>query len=270
MEKILGIAGTMASGLVAVFGTDAKLVNAGHACYAGAMASEFIDRGLTGARDIIGSKNGFAKAFSQEEDLSSITDELGEKLMIGTAFYKIHASCGHTHSAIDGILSIINEEKLNAKDVQSIKIGTYKTAVELTGEFNNSSEQTAKFSLPYCATCALLYGQVTLAEFSGNILNNMEILETQKQIEVYEDDECSKLYPTKRMAKVKITANKMDYVRTIPLPFGKPPHSFLEKKFMSLAAMTIPVKLAEEIKDAVLNLEKMKKMDELSIILKKI
>ena len=264
----LNMVSTMSSGLVSVFGTDTKLVTVGNACHAGNVASMFVDGGLTAPSNILEANNGYAAATSKENKLDNILIDLENKYMIDTAFYKIHASCGHTHSSIDGILSIMDEENIDAKEITKVEIGTYDKAIELTGDFNNQSEQKAKFSLPYCIACALIYGKVTLREFKDEILNSDEIETMSKKINVYSDIESNELYPVKRMAKVCINVGEECYEKVVPLPFGNPPKKFLEEKFLSLTTMSIVEKKAEKVMDYILNIDKMNKMEEFVEIFK--
>lgn len=258
----LNMVSTTASGLVSVFGTDAKLVTVGHACYTGTMATLFADYGFTATNNILGTKNGYAEATSVDKKIDKIIDSKDIGLMIDTACYKIHASCGHTHSALDGILSVLNDEKINSSDIEKVEIGTYKKAVELTGKFSNENEQKAKFSLPYCVACALAFGKISLSEFNDEILHSQQIEMFKNKIDVNEDEECTRLYPEKRMAKIKIFANNKIYEKTVPLPFGKPPKKYIQEKFLSLATMTVSQKNAEIIMNHILNIDQMKDMKE--------
>ena len=262
----LNMVSTTASGLVSVFGTDSKLVTVGHACYAGTMSSMFVKEGLSTTDNILEAENGYIAATSNDDNLNRITENLENRLMIDTAFYKIHASCGHTHSSIDGVLSILAEENVDINQITKVEIRTYDKAIELTGQLNVESEQKAKFSLPYCIACALVYGRVSLSEFKDKVLKSDQIRLLSDKIQISNDDECNSLYPNKRMAKVKIYFGEKFFERKIPLPFGKPPKKFIEDKFMSLATMAISEKNAEQVMKYILSINQMKKMNEFSDI----
>lgn len=262
INSALNMVSTTAAGLVSVFGTDAKLVTVGHACHAGTMAAMFAEQGFTATDNILGTQNGYAEATSTENKIERLMDSPIGGLMIDTAGYKIHASCGHTHSALDGILSILDEKNINPYDIKKVEVGTYRKAVDLTGKFDNENEQKAKFSLPYCIACALTFGKITLNEFGDEILKSKNIAMFKDKIEVYEDEECTKLYPEKRMAKVKMFLNEEIFEKTIPLPFGKPQNKYIQDKFLSLATMVISQENAEIIMNHVLNIDQMKNMRE--------
>jgi 2-methylcitrate dehydratase PrpD len=269
-NKAFNIASTTASGLVSVFGTDTKLITVGHACQAGIMASLFAENGFSSPENVFDIDNGYVAAVSNETKLED-TLKLNEgRLAIDTAFYKIHASCGHTHSAIDAVLSLLSNENISLDEIFKVEVGTYKKAVELTGEFKNENDQKAKFSLPYCISCALLFGRVSLKEFDNEMLKSQEIMKTKDKVIVYHDSECTEWYPVKRAAKVKIITKAKVFEKVVELPFGKPPKKFLEDKYMSLATMTINENKAYKIMEHVLMIDKMNKVDEFTEFFKKI
>ncbi|QAT48930.1 MmgE/PrpD family protein [Caproiciproducens sp. NJN-50] len=247
MQRAFGIAATMASGLVAVFGTDAKIVNVGNAAQNGLTAAELASKGFTAPTDVFERKKGYAQAASGPASVSFRGGALGKKLMIEDSYYKIHASCGHTHSALDALFSLMKTSDFKAEDVQKIEIRAYRKAVELTGEFRNASETEAKFSMPYCIAAGLLRGKVTLEEFSPELLHSPEVESLRKKIIVREDSDYTRLYPEKRKESVRILLPGRTLYQEVDLPDGKPTREFLVKKFRSLAERNLSEKKAENI-----------------------
>lgn len=266
-NTVLNMVSTMASGLTSVFGTDTKLATVGNACHSGLMSSILVENGLSATIDVFAITNGYAEATSRENKFDLILKDT-DKFMIDTAAYKIHASCGHTHSAIDGLMSILQEEDIDKDQISRVEVRTYDKAVELTGDFNKESEQKAKFSLPYCIACVLGFGKVTLNEFTDDILNSDIIMSLANKVQVYNDEEANELYPNIRMAKVKVYVGDRTYERTIDLPFGKPGGKFIKDKFMSLATMSISERNAEKVIDYIMNINQMKDMNEFTEVYK--
>ena len=56
-------------------------------------------------------------------------------------------------------------DKIDAAQVESIRVDTYQTALDVTGNFDPRTAFEAKFSLPYVVSHALLYGAVRLNAF---------------------------------------------------------------------------------------------------------
>ena len=262
-ERAFGIAATTAAGLVGVFGTEAKLVTVGNAARNGLVAAELARAGYSAPEDAFAGEKGYAKAANGKEDLSFMVPRSGDPLMLEDAYYKMHASCGHTHSALDALQALIAEERVEADAVEKAEVLVYRTAEKLCGALKTDTEFQAKFSLPYCAACMLKYGQVTLSEFSPERLRDPELLKTAGRITVREEAEYTAAYPSLRTEKVILTLKDGRVLsRAVDLPVGRPPEAFIEKKFFSLAGMTVNAETAERIRDAVLGLKLTDTLDE--------
>jgi 2-methylcitrate dehydratase PrpD len=269
MQRAFGIAATMASGLVTVFGTDAKIISVGNAARNGITAAELAWKGFTAPMDALEREKGYAQAANGPVPIQFRGPGLGEKLMIEDGYYKIHASCGHTHSALDALFSLMKASNLKVEEIQKIEIRAYRKAVELTGEFHNDSEIRAKFSMPYCIAAGLLRGKVTLEEFSPGFLHSPSIESLQKKITVREDPGYTRLYPGKRKESVRIELPGRTLYREVDLPDGKPPKEFLTEKFRSLAERSITKEKAENILHAVLSISLKTPMRELGEVITK-
>ena len=220
------------------------------------VAAELARAGYSAPEDAFAGEKGYAKAANGKEDLSFMVPRSGDPLMLEDAYYKMHASCGHTHSALDALQALITEERVEADAVEKAEVLVYRTAEKLCGALKTDTEFQAKFSLPYCAACMLKYGQVTLSEFSPERLRDPELLKTAGRITVREEAEYTAAYPSLRTEKVILTLKDGRVLsRAVDLPVGRPPEAFIEKKFFSLAGMTVNAETAERIRDAVLGLK---------------
>ena len=141
----LGIAGTLASGLQETFGTHAKPLNIGHACQSGIQAALLAKAGFTGPHTIIMGKKGFVAATSTDRELTLLEQINNKEFLSHTAFYKMYSSCGHTHSPLDATFSLIQANEISAPDIRNIRIDTYKTSVDLTGQLKNQTETKLNF-----------------------------------------------------------------------------------------------------------------------------
>ncbi len=253
LQTALGLAGTMASGLVCVFGTDAKLVNVGNAASRGIMAAQLAKRGFTAPLDIIENPKGYAAATSRENDLSFIAALPEGPLMIEDAYYKVYASCGHTHCALDALMDLMSKNSFTYEDVESIQVRAYSKAVELTRGFNNSTESKAKFSMPYCIAAGIVLGQVDLNAFSVDALNDSRIHKLAGKITVLDDEACNAAYPAVRTETVTIRLKDKELFAKVDLPDGHPPLQFLENKYLSLSTMVINEQNARRIMDCILD-----------------
>lgn len=256
LARALGIAGTMASGLVCVFGTDAKLVTVGNAVENGVKAAVLAQKGYTVPEDVFERTGGYARAVSRERNFDKICPQDGDELMIRDSYYKIHASCGHTHSALDAFQKIMKEHEFAADQVEDISVKAYRKAVELTGHFCCDTELKAKFSMPYCIAAMAVYGEAGLMQFTEQVRNDPRILGLKDRIIVEEDRSYTARYPGLRPERLRVRLKDgRQWEEEVELPQGKPPKEYIRKKFLSLAGLTIDSGRAGRIMELVLELE---------------
>jgi len=253
IEQAMGIAATTAAGLTCVFGTDAKLVTVGNAARNGLLATELAGRGMTGPVGILDGARSYPAATCREEDFSTLVPQPGDPLCIEDSYYKMHASCGHTHSALDALQELLAQHCFIDSDVKQITIHVYRKALDLTGVFQVENESKAKFSMPFCAAAMIICGQVTLREFEEDVLHSPQVEALAAKIRVIEDPAYTSNYPTLRTERVEVTLNDRTLIKELDLPNGKPSKQFLENKFNSLAAPIIGVDRADSLRCAILS-----------------
>ena len=172
MVNALGNAGTQAAGLWE-FNTDgsmSKHLHPGKAAFNGVISADLARAGFTGARRILEGERGFFRAFSTDHDAARVTEGLGRAWKIGENGYKLHACCGHTHTAIDVALEMRSRHAWSSDDVLAkviaLHVETYGPGYEIVKEASPRSPYQAKFSMAYCVAAALLEGRVGLEQFA--------------------------------------------------------------------------------------------------------
>lgn len=202
----IATAATFAAGLQQAFRSDAmsKPLHAGHAAEAGALATLAAAQGVTGALDILEGERGFGAAMSEGCDWTRALEGLGEQYNITQMTVKNHGCCGHTFAAIDGILALRAQHRLSAERVRRISVGTYRTAVEVTGSYHADTPFEGKFSLPYVVCSALVHGAVRLDAFSPQRLADPQVRELMACLELKVDPEADARFPQQRAAIVTV------------------------------------------------------------------
>ena len=115
MQHALGIAGSMGAGLMAAQeGAMVKRLHAGRAAQSGMLASLLAKRGFTGIVDIVeASYGGFLSSFSRTPNPERLTEGLGDDWEAGKIGFKMYPNVTSIHSALDGLRSILVENKCN-------------------------------------------------------------------------------------------------------------------------------------------------------------
>ena len=198
--------GTFAAGLKQAFLSQAmsKPLHGGHAADAGVLAALAASKGVTGALDIIEGKEGFGAAMSINPDWSKVTKGLGTDYHINHMTFKAHGCCGHTFPSIDGVLHLVQEHRLAAKDIHKITLATYKAGLDIIDNATPEGEYQAKFSLQYTAAHAAIYGSVRLNAFTAERMKDAGLRDLMKKVVCIADPEYSKGYPGQRAAQVDI------------------------------------------------------------------
>lgn len=241
MVNALGNAGSQASGLWQFIEDNAmtKYLHCGKAAYNGLLSALLAQRGFTGAKRILEGERGFVKATSSEKNPENSFATLGQQYKIRETSFKPYASCRHTHSTVDAILSLKDKYHLEAQDVDRITINIYKTATMIAQNNERYEDaRAARFSLVYCAAAALYFGGLTLRAFLPDALNNPKILRIAKNTKISIDEDLNKLYPGKWPAHVTIEAKGKKYEKLVEYPKGDPENPLtlkdFEQKFMGL------------------------------------
>lgn len=262
MRHALATAASFASGLQQAFRSDAmtKALHAGHAAWVGVTAGLGAASGITGALDILEGAAGFGAAMSIEPKWERATEGLGTRYNIQSITQKNHGCCGHTFAAIDAMLDIRQQYKIDATQIESIRVDTYKTALDVTGNFEPRTAFEAKFSLPYVVSHALLYGAVRLNAFEDKRLADVDLRTLMAKTKLNADPELSAKFPGVRAARVTITMRNGQVIEQFaPCRKGDPEAPLtdadLNDKFIELASPVIGAAPARLLLDQLWQIE---------------
>jgi 2-methylcitrate dehydratase PrpD len=262
MRHSLATAASFAAGLQQAFRSDAmtKALHAGHAAWVGVTAGVGAAAGITGALDILEGAAGFGAAMAQKPNWAMATEGLGSRYNIQSITQKNHGCCGHTFAAIDAMLDIRARQAIAAAQVESIRIDTYQTALDVTGNFEPRTAFEAKFSLPYVVGHALLYGAVRLNAFEPARLADSAIRGLMARAQLNADPQLSAAFPTQRAARVRVTLRDGQVLEQFaPCRKGDPEAPLsdadLNDKFIELASPVIGASAARQLLDQLWRIE---------------
>ena len=180
----LGIAGSMASGLIHNFGTMTKPLHAGLTARDGVMAVQLADMGLTAGEHILEHPVGFANTVIGEGiyDLDDMADNLGNPFRTQEALIiKKYPSCGGNHGMLDTILGLLREHKFDYQDVESVEVGQFYVSVVMLYT-QPEDELKGKFSALYNSAAALVDGTVGIDTFTQEKISDPDIQETMSKV----------------------------------------------------------------------------------------
>ena len=257
----LGSAGTQAAGLWEFIedGAMSKQLHPGKAAMNGVIAGLLAEKDFTAASKILEGRRGFFEAMSDEYDADKITDGLGREFKIMENSFKVHASCRHTHHAMDLVSDFAREKSLDPEEVEKIEVGTYAVAINITDNDDPQTVYQGKFSLQYCTALALVRQNGNLDTFTEENLWDEEVRNVMNNVTIFTDEAVDRAYPEKWGADVKIHLKNGETVAlTTEYPKGDPENHVtkddLYEKFMVLAK-DIDKSQAEEVAANILSLE---------------
>lgn len=239
----LATCATFAAGLQQAFRMDSmsKPLHAGRAAEGGLLAALAAEAGVTGSLDVIDGEAGMGRAMSDGPDWSAAAATLGQAFHITQMTFKNHACCGHTFAAIDGAQALQREHGLAVADIDSVRVATYRPALEVAGNPDPRTAAEARFSVPFVVASALVHGSVRLAAFAPERLADPAIRALMARIELQVDPQLDAAFPGQRAARVVVRTRdgrEFDYLQ--PNRKGDPEEPLSDKdlddKFLELVA----------------------------------
>ncbi|MFW7341137.1 MmgE/PrpD family protein [Pollutimonas sp. H1-120] len=209
MRHAIATATTFASGLQQAFRSDAmtKALHAGHAAAVGVRSGMAAACGVTGVSDILEGEVGFGAALADKPDWRVAVEGLGKDYNITRITQKNHACCGHTFAAIDAAIELRNRHAISPEQIKEIRVATYQTALDVTGNFHPDTVFECKFSLPYVVSHALHHGSVRLNAFDAERLGDKSIRRLMTKLALTPDAALTASFPGQRAARVALLLN---------------------------------------------------------------
>lgn len=250
----LGMAGTQSSGVWAFLGdgSNCKVLHTARAAADGMEAAFLAKAGMTGPEHIFEAKDGgLLTAMSDGGDLKKLSAGLGTVYEILNMDMKPYPCCRSAHGVIDAAFEIRKEllkkadleqtslEKQIA-DIRQVQIETYlvgyKQCAVSEGCLNPKTTLDAKFSMPYAAAAALLYGKVSMKEFELEVVEGTEIQRLLHKVHVEPADEFTKQYPKHWGCRMKVLQQDgTGYEKEIRDPSGSIARPLMTKQAMKKA-----------------------------------
>lgn len=276
MVQALGSAGTQAAGLweFNADGAMSKHLHPGKAAFNGVLSADLSRAGFTGASRILEGERGFFQAMSQAHDSSRITDGLGSTWKVSENGFKLHACCGHTHSAIDLAIAARKAQTWGTAEVlarvANVLVETYGPGYDIVKQAAPTTPYQAKFSLAYCVAAGLLEGRVALEQFAPGRLGSAGVRDSSlaallQRTQVAVADDLTNRYPAAWPARLTLTLTDGSVLQSASdYPRGNPENPVstgeLEDKFMTLLSSRIGRETADVALRAVQNLERCEDM----------
>jgi 2-methylcitrate dehydratase PrpD len=252
----LGIAATQASGLKRVFGTMCKPFHAGKCSQAGLNSALLAGDGFTCAEDTLEGPQGFFEVLQADKNEEAL-ETLGQSWDIEGLAQKYHASCHATHSPIEAVWKIVEDNGLSVSDIRLITVKSSEVGLSAAHQKDPDTGLTGKFSIHYCVANALVRGDTGMQAFTDEKVNDPAIREFMKKISVVLDEEKVAMEATVEVETVggQVYSAFSDILQEVPALEVK--KEKLLAKFEDLVSPVLGDRKTGEVRDAIFSLDKL-------------
>ena len=118
---------------------------------------------------------------------------------------KLYPSCAGTHPSLDAILDLRRREGFTAGDVERIDIDVDSIVPTILIYDRPATGLEGKFSLPFCAAAAVVFGRVGIDTFDAASLTNPQVTALMPRVAMRVDPALDRGAPPLTHARVHIT-----------------------------------------------------------------
>ena len=247
IEMALGIAASMASGVVSNFGTMTKPLHVGLGARNGVLAAKLAQGGYTANAQAIEAGMGFYKVFHGETAIhSEAIEELGRSYALETDGIRVkpYPCGGLTHQAIDTVLDFRAKHGITAEMVESIDVDVMRHTYERIIFKVPQNGIQGKFCMPYLLARAIIDGRVFIDAFTDSAVRDPNVLKLAERIQMRLDNNLPSRDLGSRPCRVTLRLkNGQTYSREVQHSKGGPEMPMtadeLKTKFTDCARQTL-------------------------------
>jgi len=184
--RALAIGASLASGLVANFGTMTKPLHAGRVAAQAFEAVTLAGLGLTAADDALEHHAGFLAALSPRGQVDRERPyRPGEPRILATGLsIKKYPVCYSGHRIIDAVIDIARAADLDAAQVARVRVGIGRAQASMLRNAAPVTALEAKFSAQFAVAAALLRRKVGLSELDDAFVNEPAMRALYGKVEI--------------------------------------------------------------------------------------
>lgn len=178
VRQALAIAASMASGLVANFGTMTKPLHAGRAAACAIEAVRLAQLGLTSAPDVFEHPAGYLRALSPAGRVDRERPaQVGRSLRILESGLSVkgYPVCYSGHRVIDGVVDIAEREDIRPGQVRRVRVTIGPAQASMLRNHRPETGLEAKFSAEFAVAAALVTRQVGLAQLTDSFVARADV-----------------------------------------------------------------------------------------------
>src|SRR5438093_7272615 len=259
----LGIAASLACGLKENIGSMVKPLHAGMAARNGVMAARLALAGFVASEHAIDGPQGYLAAMDSQRPASALADAIADlgrrwEILETGITVKLYPSCAATHPPLDALLGLKRRYGLTAEDVTGIDVEVDSMTTRLLIYNRPSTALEAKFSMPFCAAAAIVFGHPTLETFDMEKVRDPRIQELLPAVTLRANPAFDAAAPlsqanvTVRLKDGRTVSERADGARGYP---GRLTDDELNTKFLACAQRSLTQEAALQVLDLLRTIE---------------
>lgn len=195
--QALGVAASMAAGVVSNFGSMTKPLQVGFAARNGLVAVELARRGATASADALEHPRGLLAAISPRGRVrldGSMQSGAWRILETGLSI-KRYPVCYAAHRAVDAALAMRDSLPARLDEVERIEVDIGAVQASMLRSHAPANASDAKFSVEFSIAAALVLGRLGLAELTDAVVNEPRVRDIAARVCVQPIDERDRVDP---------------------------------------------------------------------------
>jgi len=217
---------------------------------------------------------GLLAAMSSERDRTALDEaaaDLGVRWEIADTgiTVKLYPSCAGTHPTLDAVLDLRAKHGFAHDDVDRIEVDVDPIVPTILIYDRPASALEAKFSLPFCAAAACVFGAVGIGTFDDAALQDGRVGSLMSRVSMKVDEEIGRGKPALTEARVRITLKDgrtlhKDAHGARGYPVNPASNADLEAKFLGCASRVMELGRASSLYQRLTALESADSLEQLN------
>ena len=255
-----------------------KRLHPGWAGIAGITAAHLARNGYVGPTKTYEGRFGLYQShlshLKDEVDYDYVTAGLGERWELSEVAIKPFPACHLVHACADAALALREKHNLKPEDIASVQALIPEPTMHIIAQpeankIKPVSDYDAKFSVQFVTAACLVLGRFGLAELEQDTLNNPLILDLAARVSYAADPDTA--YPKYFSGGVVIKTRDGKTLRhheAVNRGAGARALTAdeISKKYRDNAAMALPGRRAEQVRDAILDIESLSAREFMSVL----
>ena len=170
------------------------------AAFTGVVSCLLADAGLAGPLAALDGPHGFYPQLVGDDHDLSVFDDWSEPLILQSSI-KLFGCSYYIHTALEAFKEVIEKNRLRETDIERVVVALTRRPFEVVAQKSRvkpESIEAADHSLTFCMGLLATRGTVYPRDFTEETLDDTQVLDFAKKIEITVDEELDREYPLQR------------------------------------------------------------------------